>query len=100
VTDPRPPRGQPEGQDPQNRERESREALERVTRDSETFLSSSLGRAGQRFRDHLGARDAVGAAEDGGTDPVELWGRRIGRALSVVGFIALSLWLAVQLKLL
>ncbi|MBM6593984.1 hypothetical protein [Microvirga pudoricolor] len=78
-------------------ERESREALERVRRDSETFAASSLGRAGGRLRDHLAARDAIGDAEGGGTDPIELWGRRIGRALSVVGFIALSLWLAHQL---
>ena len=81
-------------------ERESREALERVRRDSETYGSSSLGRAGRRLRDHLAATDAVGDAEGGRTDPVELWGRRIGRALSVVGFVGLSLWLAFQLKLL
>jgi hypothetical protein len=94
VTDPRRPH------EPASRERESREALERVARDSETFATSSLGRAGRRFRDHLAAKDAIGDAEGGGTDPVELWGRRIGRALSVLGFIGLSLWLAVQLKLL
>jgi hypothetical protein len=83
--------------DPSDREQESRAALERVRRDSETFASSSLGRVGERVRDHLTARDAIGDAEGGGTDPVELWGRRIGRALSVIGFIALSLWLAHQL---
>jgi hypothetical protein len=47
--------------------------------------------------DHFAGRDAVGEAEGGGTDPVELWGRRIGRALSVVGFVVLALWLAFQL---
>jgi hypothetical protein len=85
---------------PPDPERESRAALERVRRDSETYGSSSLGRAGRRLRDHLAATDAVGDAEGGRTDPVELWGRRIGRALSVVGFVGLSLWLAFQLKLL
>ena len=39
------------------------------------------------------AKDAVGAAEGGGTDPIELWGRRIGRALSLVGVVVLALWL-------
>ncbi|MET0745268.1 MAG: hypothetical protein ABWY78_18000 [Microvirga sp.] len=85
---------------PSDPERESRETLERVRRESGTYASSSIGRAGERLRDHLSARDAVGDAEGGGTDPLELWGRRIGRALSVVGFIGLSLWLAFQLKLL
>jgi hypothetical protein len=59
--------------------------------------SSAIARAGRRMGDHFAGRDAVGEAEGGGTDPVELWGRRIGRALSVVGFVVLALWLAFQL---
>jgi hypothetical protein len=59
--------------------------------------SSAIARAGRRMGDHFAGRDAVGEAEGGGTDPVEVWGRRIGRALSVVGFVVLALWLAVQL---
>ncbi|MFC4174116.1 hypothetical protein ACFOYU_19020 [Microvirga sp. GCM10011540] len=82
------------------RDREAREALERVRRDSETFGSSALARMGNRARDHFGGKDAVGTGEQGGTDPVELWGRRIGRALSLVGVVILALWLAVQLRLL
>jgi hypothetical protein len=77
-------------------EREARQALDRVRRDSETLGSSSLARLGRRLGDHFEARDAV----DEGSDPVEIWGRRIGRGLSVVGVIVLSLWLAVQLGLL
>ena len=53
-----------------------------------------------RFRRHLAADDAVAAAAGvagGGTDPIELWGRRIGRAISVVVCIALAYWLGVQL---
>jgi hypothetical protein len=42
----------------------------------------------------------VGTADGGGTDPMELWGRRIGRALSVVAFVVLSLWLLSQLGML
>ena len=88
------------GQDSNDREREAREALERVSRDSEILGSSAIGRAGRRLQDHFGAKDAVGAGQDGGTDPIELWGRRIGRALSLVGVLVLAVWLAVQLKLL
>ena len=44
-------------------------------------------------------RDAPGTERDGETDPIELWGRRIGRALSLVGFVVLTLWLLAQLKL-
>ena len=81
------------------RERESEETLRRVRQESETVGASSLARAGRRMGDHFGGKDAVGAAEGGGTDPVELWGRRIGRSLSVVGVVVLALWLAVQLGL-
>jgi hypothetical protein len=80
------------------RERESREALERVARESETIGSSSLGRIGRRMGDHFAAKDAVGEAE-GGTDPVELWGRRIGRALSLIGVIVLAYLVGGQLRL-
>jgi ferric-dicitrate binding protein FerR (iron transport regulator) len=81
----------------EERQRESREALERVKRDSETAGSSALARMSQRAQDHFAARDAEGASEGGSTDPIELWGRRIGRSLSVIGFVVLVLWLLVQL---
>jgi hypothetical protein len=70
-------------------------ALERVRREQESVLGSSMARAA----DHFSGRDAIGAAEDGGTDAVELWGRRIGRALSLIGVIVLGYMLGVQLKL-
>jgi hypothetical protein len=77
---------------------EAREALERVQRDTETLGSSALARMGRRAGDHFGARDAMDP--DGGTDPIELWGRRIGRALSLIGVVILGLWLLVQLDIL
>jgi hypothetical protein len=80
-------------------DQEAREALERVRRDSETLGSSSLARMGRRVGEHFGGKDAVGAEPDGGTDPVELWGRRIGRSLSLIGVVILALWLAFQLHL-
>lgn len=82
------------------REEEARDALERVARDSETIGASSLARTSRRLSAHFGGRDAVGTADGGGTDPMELWGRRIGRALSVVAFVVLSLWLLSQLGML
>ena len=82
--------------DERQREREAREALERVARESETIGSSSLARAGRRLGGHFAGKDAIGDA-DGGTDPIELWGRRIGRALSLVGVVVLTAWLGVQL---
>ncbi|MDB5557474.1 MAG: hypothetical protein JWQ36_408 [Enterovirga sp.] len=81
-----------------DRDRDSRETLERVRRDSETVGSSSLARVGQRAADHFSGRDAIGAAEGGGTDPVELWGRRIGRAISVLVAAGLVWWLGLQLR--
>jgi hypothetical protein len=81
------------------REAEAREALERVQRDTESVGSSALARMSRQTQDHFSGRDAVGAAEGGGTDPIELWGRRIGRALSLIGVVLLGLWLLVQLDL-
>ena len=81
------------------RDRASREALDRVAREGGTAGESALARAARRAGDHLAARDAVGEAEGGGTDPVELWGRRIGRGLSLIGVLVLAWLLGWQLKL-
>jgi hypothetical protein len=67
---------------------ESKAALDRVKRDSETMLGSSMGRAA----DHFSGADAPKG------DKVELWGRRIGRSLSLLGVIVLAWWLGHQLK--
>ena len=80
-----------------DRDEQSREALERVRRDSETLGTSSLARIAQRAGDHFGGRDALGGADGGGTDPIELWGRRIGRGISVLVAAALVWWLGLQL---
>lgn len=67
---------------------ESRAALDRVRRDSETMLGSSMGRAA----DHFAGADAPEG------DRIELWGRRIGRGLSLLGVVVLAWWLGHQLK--
>ena len=80
----------------EDRQAEAKAALERVARDSETIGSSALARGTKRVGDHFSARDAVGAAEGGTTDPAELWGRRVGRVLSLVGVVALAYWFGAQ----
>lgn len=58
--------------------------LERLERESDFLGRSALRRA----RAHFSADDA--AAEK---DWTELWGRRIGRVLSLIGVIALAIYL-------
>lgn len=82
----------------QKREMEAKAALERAARDSETVGASSLARLGRRVSGHFAGRDVVGAGEDRGADSIEVWGRRIGRALSLVAVVALAWWLGVQLR--
>ncbi len=80
--------------DPRQREEEQRrEALRTLDslRDSDTFASSALARTARRASDHFAAQDAV--ADDGSVDRIELWGRRIGRGLSLAGFVALAIYL-------
>ncbi len=76
----------------EERRQEAQRALERAARDSEAVGNSQLARASRQVADHFAALDA--AAEG---DPAEIWGRRIGRALSVVGVVVLTAWLGVQL---
>lgn len=82
--------------DPSHSTEESRRVLEQVARDTETVGTSSLARVSRRVGRHFGGGDAVGE-EDGGTDQVEIWGRRVGRALSVVLAIGLTWLLGAQL---
>jgi len=80
--------------DPRQRhEDQRREALRTLDalRDSDTFASSALARTARRASDHFSGKDAM--ADDGSVDRIELWGQRIGRALSLVGLIALAIYL-------
>ena len=84
--------------DPRQREEEQRrEALRTLEslRDSDTFATSALARTARRASDHFAARDAMkdAMAPDGSVDKIELWGRRIGRGLSLAGFVALAIYL-------
>lgn len=77
----------------QREEDQRREALVALKSlgESDTFATSALARSAQRAGDHFSGRDAV--APDGSVDRIELWGRRIGRGLSLAGFVALAIYL-------
>ncbi len=66
---------------------ESRRILERADRDSETVGASSLARSVDKTRKHF-----LGDDKDA-EDPIEVWGTRIGRALSLIGVTALVIYL-------
>jgi ferric-dicitrate binding protein FerR (iron transport regulator) len=79
----------PMTQSPHERdEAQRREALAALRELSErdTLATSALARTARRAGDHFAAKDA-------GEDRIELWGRRIGRALSLAGLIALAIYL-------
>jgi hypothetical protein len=74
------------------REEEARKTLERVAVDSEVIGQSTLARTVNRARSHMAA-DEVDP-----NDKVEVWGRRTGRALSVIAFLILAVWLVGYLR--
>ena len=59
--------------------------------ESETVLASSAAAAARRTVAHFQGRDA--AEPEGPPDGIELWGRRIGRALSLAACAALGIYL-------
>lgn len=69
------------------RRKEAERILERVSRDSETIGSSGFARTTTRLANHFMAKDA---AQD---DPIEVLGKRIGRALSLIAFVGLAVYL-------
>jgi hypothetical protein len=71
-------------------EAQRREALAtlKTLGERDTFATSALARTAQRATDHFAGKDA-------GDDRIELWGRRIGRGLSLAALIGLALYLYV-----
>ena len=66
----------------QDKQRAAHADLARLRRERDA-LGGLFGRAGA----HFGADDAAAG------DSIDLWGRRIGRALSAVAFLALTVYL-------
>lgn len=54
------------------------------------YAGSALADAVHRAADHFGGRDADPSAPP---DPIEMWGRRIGRTLSLIACIGLGIYL-------
>lgn len=71
------------------RRREALRDIERIGETSEVLGTSALRRAANSAVDHFGARDAD---KD---DWAEIWGKRIGRIVSLFAFIALAIYLVV-----
>ncbi|MEL6435774.1 MAG: hypothetical protein AAFP99_03155 [Pseudomonadota bacterium] len=67
----------------QKRREEAARALRNVERDSETLGTSSFIRAAKHFT----------AADADQEDPVEVWGKRVGRLLALAVFVVLLIWL-------
>ena len=77
--------------DPEDERRRAQGILDDL-RHEPTFAGSSLEAAGRRAAEHFAGKDAADAEPP---DAVELWGRRIGRGLSLAGCIALGIYLYV-----
>jgi hypothetical protein len=73
------------------RRREAMDTLDRLRRDRAPLAGSRLVDAVRRAGRHFAAADAIGP--NGARDPIELWGRRIGRALSLIAVVALAIYL-------
>jgi hypothetical protein len=72
--------------------RQGSQSINGLRQEGEVVGTSALAQAARQSVAHFLARDASSAA---GTtrDSIEVWGRRIGRALSLAGVIALGVYL-------
>lgn len=75
------------------RRRASQAALAAVVRDAEVVGTSAFARTMKATGERLGAH--FSAADVSREDPVEIWGRRIGRGLALVAAAALIVHLVV-----
>jgi hypothetical protein len=64
---------------------EARATLARLRRERPGLLGSALARAG----DHFAGRDEDAGKGDASRDAVEVWGRRVGRALGALFLVVL-----------
>jgi len=74
---------------PQDREQASRAAREDLKKlgDSESVFTGSISTTVKRATTHFAGHD------DASDDAVEIWGKRIGRSLSLIGVFALGIYL-------
>lgn len=75
----------------QDSEKESRRILERVARETDPSGTSFVARTAKGMRDHVAAADADR------TDPIEVWGTRIGRIIGLLLALGMMVWLVLFL---
>jgi hypothetical protein len=80
----------PEGPNAERQRRDAHKALNQLHGEP-GYAGSSLAAAGRRAAGHFSGRKPGENAH--AADPIELWGRRIGRALSLIGVVALAAYL-------
>jgi hypothetical protein len=76
-----------------NAERESEATARKTLRDlehTENVFTGSLGPTLNRIRTHFSGQG------DNSGDAMELWGKRIGRSLSLIGVVVLAIYLYVS----
>lgn len=72
---------------PEDAKKESARILRQVEIDAETIGTSSFARSVEKTRDHFLGNDR------NPDDPIEVWGARIGRGLSVIIVVMLVTYL-------
>lgn len=74
-----------------DKSKESRRILERVSQEAEAGGRSAIDRAANRARDHLAATDVDRS------DWTEYWGTRIGRSIGALFLVGMIIWLVLYL---
>ncbi|MBZ9797140.1 hypothetical protein [Mesorhizobium sp. ES1-4] len=75
----------------QDSDNESRRILQRVAQETDPAGNSFVARTTKSMRDHVSAADADR------TDPIEVWGTRVGRILGLLLALGLMVWLVLFL---
>ncbi|MEO5756511.1 MAG: hypothetical protein ABIQ51_06610 [Mesorhizobium sp.] len=76
----------------QDSDKESRRILERIASETDPSGTSFVARAAK------GARDHVSAADADRSDPIEIWGTRVGRVIGLLLALGLMAWLVLFLS--
>ncbi|TPW26067.1 hypothetical protein [Pararhizobium mangrovi] len=71
----------------EERQRQARRELDRLGAEGGLFSTPTLKARARSLRGHFNAEDADPS------DRIEVWGTRIGRALALVAFFGLAVWL-------
>lgn len=70
--------------------RKAKRELEKLSEDGGLLSAPRLKAKSKTVKGHFGADDVDA------NDPVELWGTRIARSLSLLAFIGLAIWLYIN----